>query len=218
MIYNSLLLTLLCITLTACTTAGKVTPAQKSGTEAPSSLSQMSDNFLYLAAQDALRHGQQELAIQFLTPLVEKQPQERVPRLQLAELLLRTNRVEQAAIHINAVLGESKAVSATNAEQAYPFILQARVMAISGETDEALIILSTLLTTQPELTGARMIHITLLAGLKRLDEAHLSINEAIQSNEVSEIRKIQADLFIRQNRTTSARQQRTGRTAAQELH
>jgi tetratricopeptide (TPR) repeat protein len=204
MIYNSLLLTLLCITLTACTTAGKVSPSQKSSSKAPSSLSQMSDNFLYLAAQDALRHGQQELAIRFLTPLVEKQPQERVPRLQLAELLLRTNRVEQAAIHINAVLGESKAVSATNAEQAYPFILQARVMAISGETDEALNILSTLLTTQPELTSARMIHITLLTGLKRLDEAHLSINEAIHSNEVSEIRKIQADLFIRQNRTDDA--------------
>ncbi|MCK5308112.1 MAG: tetratricopeptide repeat protein, partial [Zetaproteobacteria bacterium] len=164
----------------------------------------MSENFLYLAAQDALRHGQRELAIQFLTPLVEKQPQESVPRLQLAELLLHSNRVEQATIHIDAVLGDSKALSATNAEEAYPFILQARAMAISGETDEALNILSTLLATQPDLTSARMIHVTLLAGLKRLDEAHLSINEAIRSNEVSEIRKIQTDLFMRQNRTDDA--------------
>jgi tetratricopeptide (TPR) repeat protein len=204
MIHNSLLLTLLCIMLSACTTAGKVVPAQKSISKTPSSLSQMSEDFLYLAAQDALRHGQRELAIQFLTPLVEKQPQESVLRLQLAELLLRTNRIEQATIHIDAVLGDSKALSATNAEEAYPFILQARAMAISGETDEALNILSTLLATQPDLTSARMIHITLLAGLKRLDEAHLSINEAIRSNEVLEIRKIQADLFIRQNRTDDA--------------
>jgi tetratricopeptide (TPR) repeat protein len=204
MIHNSLLLTLLCITLSACTTAEKVAPAQKSISKTPSSLSQMSKDFLYLAAQDALRHGQQGLAIRFLTPLVEKQPQERVPRLQLAELLLHAARVEEATIHINAVLGDSRALSATNAEEAYPFILQARAMAILGETDEALNILSTLLATQPELTSARMIHITLLAGLKRLDEAHLSINEAIHSNEVSEIRKIQADLFIRQNRTDDA--------------
>lgn len=204
MIHNSLLLTLLCIMLTACTTAGKVTPAQRGITESPASLSQMSEHFLYLAAQDALHHGQLELAIRFLTPLVEKQPQERVPRLQLAELLLRTNRIELATIHINAVLGESKALSATNAEQAYPFILQARAVAISGETDRALDILSTLLATQPELTSARMIHITLLTGLKRLEEAHASINEAIHSNEVPEIRKIQADLFMRQNRTGDA--------------
>ncbi len=204
MIHNSLLLTLLCIILTACTTTGKVTPAQKSAGKTPSSLSQMSEDFLYLAAQDALRHGQQGLAIRFLTPLVERQPQERVLRLQLAELLLRANRAEQASVHINAVVGDSKAVSAANADQAYPFILQARAMAILGETDKALNILSTLLATQPGLTSARMIHITLLIGLKRADEAHLSINEAIQSNEVSEIRKIQADLLIRQNRINDA--------------
>jgi len=204
MIYNNLLLTLLCIALTACTTAGKVAPTQKSISKTSSSLSQMSESFLYLAAQDALRHDQLGLAIRFLTPLVERQPQESVPRLKLAELLLRTNRAEQAAVHINAVLGDSKALSATNAEEAYPFILQARAMAILGEADEALKILSTLLTTQPGLTSARMIHITILIGLKRMDEAHLSINEAIQSNEVPEIRKIQADLFIRQNRINDA--------------
>ncbi|MDT8375913.1 MAG: tetratricopeptide repeat protein [Mariprofundaceae bacterium] len=164
----------------------------------------MNENFLYLAAQDALRQGQHELAIQFLTPLVEKQPQENAPRLQLAELLLRANRVEQATIHINAVLGDSKASSATNAEQAYPFTLRARAMAMSGQADEAMDILSTLLDTQPDLTGARMLHITLLVGLKRLEEAHLSINEAIHSNEVPEIRKVQADLFLRQNRIDEA--------------
>ncbi|MCF7822086.1 MAG: tetratricopeptide repeat protein [Mariprofundaceae bacterium] len=164
----------------------------------------MNEDFLYLATQDALRHGQRELAIQFLTPLVEKQPQQRELQLQLAELLLQVNRAEQATIHINAVLGDSKALSATNAEEAYPFILQARAMAISGESDEALDTLSTLLATQPELTGARMIHITLLAGLKRLDEAHLSINEAVEINDVPEIRKIQAELFMRQSRTDDA--------------
>ena len=204
MIQYRLLLTLLCIALSGCAAAGKIMPAQKSVTETSASLTQMSESFLYLAAQDALRHGQQELAIQFLTPLVEKQPQESAPRLQLAELLLRANRVEQATIHINAVLGDSKASSATNAGEAYPFILQARAMAVSGQADEALDILSTLLTTQPDLTNARILHITFLAGLKRLQEAHLSINEAIQSNEVPEIRKIQAELFIRQNRTDEA--------------
>ncbi|MFC1542506.1 tetratricopeptide repeat protein, partial [Pseudomonadota bacterium] len=164
----------------------------------------MSEQFLYLAAQDALRHGQQELATQFLTSLVEKQPEERAPRLQLSELLLRTNRVEQAITHINVALGNSKPSSAKNAEEAYPFILQARAMAMSGESDKALDILSTLLTSQPGLTSARMIHITLLAGLNRLTEAHISINEAIHSNEVPEIRKIQADIFMRQNRTADA--------------
>jgi len=205
MMQHRLLLSLLCITLAACTTVGKTVSAPDSVSETTTtSLSQMSEQFLYLAAQDALRHGQQELAIQFLTSLVEKRPEERAPRLQLSELLLRTNRVEQAITHINVALGNSKASSAKNAEEAYPFILQARAMAMSGDSDKALDILSTLLTSQPGLTSARMIHITLLAGLNRLPEAHLSISEAIHSNEVPEIRKIQADVFLRQNRAADA--------------
>jgi len=199
------LLALLCITLISCTTAGNNTPSQQQRVaKSPASMSQMSEDFLYLAAQDSLRHGQQELAIQFLTPLVAKQPQEIAPRLQLAELLLRANRVPEAVHHLDKLLGESTPEKVLNAEQAHPFILRARAMAMSNRSDEAFDILSTLLKSQPELTDARLLHITLLAELKRMEEAHTSINEAIHHNELAEIRKIQADLYIRQNRTADA--------------
>ncbi len=198
------LLALLCVTLSSCTTVEKIIPEQQQVAETPASMSQMSEDFLYLAAQDALRHGQQELAIQFLTPLVKKQPEQRAPRLQLAELLLRSNRVQEATSHLDILLAESTPADALNAEQAHPFILQARAMAMSNRSDEAFDTLSTLLKSQPGLTDARILHITLLAGLKRLEEAHTSINEAIHHNEVPEIRKIQADLYIRQNRTAEA--------------
>jgi len=202
MIQYGFLFTLLCLSLTACTTVGKVSSVQKNITSP--SLSQMNERFLYMAAQDALRHGQQELAIQFLTPLVKKQPLERTPRLQLAELLLRSNNINEATVHIDAILGESQPSIANNAEQAKPFILRARALAMSGKGEEALDILSTLLTTQPKLSNARMLHITVLVGLKRLNEAHISIKEGIRNNELPELRKIQADLFMRQNRADDA--------------
>jgi len=40
--------------------------------------------------------------------------------------------------------------------------------------------------------------------MKRVDEAHLSITTGLQSDETVELRKVQADLFIRQNRMNEA--------------
>ena len=104
MTHNNLIIPL-CLTigiaLSAC--GGKLHEAPTTVSKAPAStsLSQMSGDFLYLASQDAIRHGQLELAIQFLSTLVKKSPDERVPRIQLAELLLRSNRAGEANPHID---------------------------------------------------------------------------------------------------------------------
>ncbi|MDX8402933.1 MAG: tetratricopeptide repeat protein [Mariprofundaceae bacterium] len=192
------------VPLSAC--GGKFSAAPTAANKAPAStsLSQMSGDFLYLSSQDAIRHGQQELAIQFLSTLVKKRPDERLPRIQLAELLLRTNRVEQAIPHIDVLLGESVPSSATNQEEAAPHILRARALAMSGKSDKALEIVSTLLSNQPDLLNARLLHISLLTSLKRADEARLSIKTGLRNHETVDLRKIQADILIRQNRLDEA--------------
>jgi len=164
----------------------------------------MSEDFLYLAAQDAMRQGQQGLAIQFLTMLAKKSPDQHLPRLQLAELLLRANRVDEAKVHIDAVLGESNPASVTNRAEAEPHLLQARALAMSGEPESALGILAALLSRQPEMTHARLLQVSILVSMKRLDDAHRSIREGLRINDSSQLRKLQADLFIRQNRLDNA--------------
>ncbi len=202
MIRHRLLIMTLCLGLGACSgklpgaTAGKATPAKP--------LSQMSKDFLYLAAQDAIRQGQQALAIQFLNALVKKNPETRTPRMQLAELLLRANRPDQAIFHIDAITGEEPPSSATNPEEAEPHILRARALAMSGEPERALELLSTLLSRQPGLLNARTLHISILVNMKRVDEAYLSIATGLRHQETVELRKIQADLLIRQNRLDEA--------------
>lgn len=204
MSYHRLLAITLCLALGAC--AGKPsttsTAAGKPATTA--SLSQMNAEFLYLSAQDAMRHGQPELAIQFLEALVRKNPEARTPRLQLAELLLHSNRADRAIPHIDAVIGDGDPASVSTPEAAQPYILRARALAITGHGDEALDTLTTLLAGQPDLLNARLLHISILASLNRLDEAHASIAAGIRTKETPELRKIQADLLIRQNRLDEA--------------
>lgn len=207
MTHNNLIIPLcltIGITFSACGGKLQKAPTTVSNPPASTSLSQMSEDFLYLASQDAIRHGQQELAIQFLNALVKKSPDERLPRMQLAELLLRSNRTGEANPHINILLGESVPASATNREEAAPHILKARALAMSGEADRALEIISTLLSSQPDLLNARLLHISLLVSLKRVDEAHASITAGLRNDETVELRKIQADLLIRQNRLDEA--------------
>ncbi len=205
MTLHRLLLTLICLTsLLGSGCAGKQlgTPSKEASANTP--LSQMSEEFLYLAAQDALRQGQPALAIQFLSMLVKKSPDQNLPRLQLAELLLHANKVDEAITHIDAVLGESTPDSATTPDQAEPFILRARATAMSGESETALDILTELLSRQPDLLNARLLHVTILVSLKRPDEAHQSIVAGLRSNESPQLWKLQADLFIRQNRLDEA--------------
>ncbi|MES0372048.1 MAG: tetratricopeptide repeat protein [Mariprofundaceae bacterium] len=192
------------ITLTAC--GGKLLekPTTVSKAPASSSLSQMSDDFLYLASRDAIRNGQHSLAVQFLNTLVLKRPDQRLPRTQLAELLLRANRADLATPHIDILLGESTPSSATNQEESAPHILKARALAMTKEPDKALEIVSTLLSKQPDLLNARLLHVSLLISLKKVAEAHLSITEGLISGETLELRKIQSDLLIRQNRIDEA--------------
>ncbi|HKI60218.1 MAG TPA: tetratricopeptide repeat protein, partial [Mariprofundaceae bacterium] len=84
------------------------------------------------------------------------------------------------------------------------YILRARALAISGNTEEAIDLLSILLIHQPRLLEARLLHVSLLANMNRLDEAHRSINTGNRYEETPELRKIEADLLIRQNRLNDA--------------
>ena len=198
------LATSLLFTLGACSNTLTSKSSASSKVTATTPLSEMNEGFLYLAAQDAIRQGQQELAIQFLDALVKRNPEALMPRMQLAELFIRSNRAKQAITHINTIIADAKPSSVKSEDEAQPHILLARALAISGKPDEALEILSTLLLHQPQLLEARLLHVSLLANMNRLDEAHHSINTGYQHGETPELRKVEADLLIRQNRLDDA--------------
>jgi len=199
--HNRVILLLLCTLLSAC--AAKA-PQTESKPAPKTSLAEMHEDFLYLSAQDAIRQGQTELAIQFLTALTSKTPDAPLPRMQLAELLIRSNRPEQAIEHLRSVIGDSKADSKLNELETDAHILMARAMAMSGHREEAADNLVLLLIHHPEQINARLLLVSILASLNRLDEAHFAIAQGLQLQQTPGLRKIQADLFIRQNRLDEA--------------
>lgn len=166
------------------------------------SLAQKDKGFLYLAAQNAIQHGQLKLAIQFLSALIKKSPEARHPRMQLIKLLLRTNQPESAIVYINT--GMKDTASAATPEEAAPHILHARALGMMGRREDALKILSLLLSNQPGLAQARLLHISLLVNLKKTDEAHFSIIVGLRNHETVQLRKVQAELLLRQNRLDEA--------------
>lgn len=196
--HNRLFSLLAALLLSAC--AAKFTAEPKPATA--NILAQKSEDFLFLSARDAIRQGQGELAIQFLTALIKKNPQATEPRLQLAELLLRGNRVEEAVMHLDAVITSSDAVQPEQKLDAT--ILKARALAMTNQRDEALELLDPLLEKHPGILDARILQISILASLNRLDEAQFSIADGLLQEKSSQLYKISADLYLRQNRTSEA--------------
>lgn len=200
--HNRLAILLLCLLMSGC--AGKLSAPTERAPAAQTSLSQMNEDFLFLSAQDAIRQGQIGLAIQFLSALVSKNPDASVPRLQLAELLLRSNRAEQALKHIEVVIGKRKANAKLSETETDAYVLYARALAMTKRHEKALDILSEVLNRQPGLLNARVLHISILASMNRLDEAHFSILQGLKQEKTPQLYKIEADLYIRQNKLDKA--------------
>lgn len=191
-----------CLLLAACTT-GKQTAAPTPSLPPPA-LDQMNERFLYMAAQDAIRQGNAELAIRFLRALTEKEPDARLPRLQLADLLLRMNRYNEALEHVEKAIEGLDIKAVRTDEDARPFLLYAQVTAAAGDPDNALDNLDTLLAKQPRLLDVRLLQIKLLASEDRNYEAYQSIKDGIRIEDSPALRSIHADLLIREGKLDAA--------------
>jgi len=197
-----LLTLVLCAALTACAPAVKPPEAPNRAAVSNDSLSRVSTSFLYLAAQKAIREGQPDAAIRFLTALLQKDAGAAIPRLQLAELLLLRGRGGLALHHIDAILAQknSTAVSMSTIS-----LLRARALVMLGRQSEALDALEVLLAYQPGLFPARLLQVRLLQKAGRMDAAHAAIRQGIAANDTPGLRQLQAQLYLQENRLQKAR-------------
>jgi tetratricopeptide (TPR) repeat protein len=199
-----LVLLLTVLTLTACEPkkiAGS-SEAEKPATTQAQPMSEMPPQFLYLAAQNAMKDGNPVLAIKLLEALTTKDPNAIMPRQQLIELLLHQAKFVKAATHIDILL-ENKDLKPEQLEHIR--LLQARAQTGEGNTDAALASLDTFLKQYPANVAARDLQIRILSSQKRTDEALIAIDEAIRTKDIAEFRLLQAQLLINKGDTDAAK-------------
>jgi len=201
-----IILTLLFATpaLTACAPkkAGGSADAGKPATTQTRPMSEMDPQFLYLAAQNALKDGNPALAIELLEALTIKDPAAAVPRQQLVELLLHRAKFDRAAAHIEILL---KNKDLTPKQLELISLLKARAQAGKGNTDAALATLEAFLKQYPGNIMARDLQVRILSSQQRIDEALVAIDDAIHTKDIPTFRLLQAQLFINKDDTDGAK-------------
>jgi tetratricopeptide (TPR) repeat protein len=187
-----LLLTVLVLTACAPRKAAVSSDMEKPATQARP-MNEMPTQFLYLAAQNAMKDGNPVLAIELLEALTRKDPGAIMPRQQLIELLLHQAKFVKAATHIEILL-ENKSLNPEQLEHIR--LLQARAQTGKGDTNAALASLNAFLKQYPANIAARDLQVRILSSQKRIDEALVAIDAAIHNKDLAEFRLLQAQLFI----------------------
>jgi len=168
---------------------------------------------LYLGAQTAMHNGQPTLAIQFLEALLAQQADENKsenilaalrPTLQLADLLLKSNRPKQALKYLQAPVRLTKINKENTSEQKELYVMYARSLAGIKQYNDALDALTKLLSQHPLFIPARNLQITLFIHTKQFPLAHIAINTAIQQQDSASLRQFQADVFSREGKFQKA--------------
>ncbi|MDQ6998190.1 MAG: tetratricopeptide repeat protein [Mariprofundus sp.] len=162
----------------------------------------MEPRFLYLAAQDAIKDGQYQLASELLSALVEKDENAIMPHLQLIELLLQSRKYDLVKQHIATLLQQK---TLPTEKRIHLELAQVRLLAGQNQTDAALKQLESFLTIHPKHLDARELQIKLLTNANRFDEALAALETSIQIDELPEFRLLQAQLFIKKNDFNAAK-------------
>jgi len=191
------------LALTACApkkTTGN-SNVEKPVTKKVKPIGEMPAPFLYLAAQNAIKDGNPNLAIKLLQALSQKDPTAIEPRQQLVELLLQQAQFDKAKVHIDILL-ENKDLTPKQLE--FMSLMKARALVGTGSVDEALDVLNVFLSQYPVNILARDLQIRILSSQKRITEALIAINKAIHIEDNAEFRLLQAQLFINKGDTDGA--------------
>lgn len=207
------LITMLCLALGACAMLSP-TPEQTSGKQeqpaaqqhAPQKvqvpLSELGTDFLYLAAENAIQQGQGELATRFLETLVEKDTKAVVPRIQLGGLLLRQGKSEQALEQIETALKQDRKLDPRIVENVH--LLYTRALVATGRKKQAAEQLEKLLAEDPDRIHIRLMQARLQAEMGDLDAAQATIAAGLKREDSPALRKLQAEIYIRQNQLKKA--------------
>ncbi|MDQ6968017.1 MAG: tetratricopeptide repeat protein [Mariprofundaceae bacterium] len=160
-----------------------------------------------------MRNGQSGLAIQFLEALISQHERanekkgnlsDLIPTLQLADLLLKSNRPNEALQYLQALVQLTSISKDNSVEQKNLFIMYARSLAGSKKYSNALDFLAKLINLHPSFMLAHDLQITLFIQTKQLALAHIAINIAIQQQDTPMLRQFQADVFTRQGKFQEA--------------
>lgn len=196
------LLLLSAVTLSSCGIQKQTQEAEQkpASAELYQKMQQMEPQFLYLAAQNALKDGNQKLAAKFLSVLIEKDPKAIAPHIQLTSLLLQLGDTDGAEKQIELLL--HKQVEKGDMENL--LLTQARLKTAKDQISEALLQLNKLFEINPIHLHGRDLQARILSGQNRTDEALTAINSAILHAELPEFRLLQAQLFLKQNQLKDA--------------
>lgn len=181
--------------------------------EAAESMPPRSKRSLYLGAQTAMRNGQPILATQFLEALIAQQTNtddkksilgDLRPTLQLADLLLKSNRSDEALKYLQPPVQLITINKENSTEQKSLYVLYARSLIGTKQYSDALDALTKLLSQHPNFIPARHLQITLFTHTQQLSLAHIAINTAIQQQDTARLRQFQADVFTREGKFQKA--------------
>jgi len=197
---------LLCLSLTFAACGKHAQVSQQSAVEPAAkeqrNMADMQPQFLYLAAQAAIKDGELGMAIELLSALVDKDPAAIKPRFQLLELLLDSGRYDQAKAHVTELLQNKEAPPSQRSNLELALV---RVQAAQGQTDAALTGITSLLKQHPNHLLAHQLHTKLLLSQKRYDEALIALDKTIQIQERPEFRLLQAQILIKKQHIPAAK-------------
>ena len=175
-------------------------------------LSQRSRQFLYLAAQTAMREGHAALAMQFLVALdrrlkASEDVSERwsiEPRLQLAQLLVQNKQAKRAEALLLPLLAHHPLAADNRVEQLRLHTLYYRVLAALGRQHDGLDGLTKILHFHPDFMPARELQITLFMQTKQWELAHIALQTAIKRHDTAQLRKFEADVYAHEGKQDQA--------------
>jgi len=203
---------ILCLTSCASTInhsePASASTAVKQFAESTISLDRMDAQFLYLAAQQALGRGQQVLAMRFLSEVVKKKPEDIEPRLDLAELYLMSRQiseVKEAKRVLDTIPPESKASLQGERLTRYQ-LLSAQVMLTNGETEEATLLLSALLKSQPENQQIRLLLVRLHIARGEFKQGHALLDRGLNIKNDLLLWQMRVQLYLKQGLINKADQ------------
>jgi len=182
-------------------------PSQQSEKrEAPAkqqrNMADMQPQFLFLAAQAAIKDGELAMAIELLSALLKKDPSAIKPRFQLLELLLNAGQYNQAKQHVSELL-QTDDLSVEKRNRLKLDLI--RIQAAQGQPDAALLGIENFLNTHTKNLHAHTLKIKLLVSQKHYDEALAALDKAIQIKELAEFRLLQAQLLIKKKQILAAK-------------
>jgi tetratricopeptide (TPR) repeat protein len=178
--------------------AASTKPAQTEVT-----IAEMDTGFLYLAAEQAVQNNNPALAIRFLEALISKDTTAVLPRIQMAELLLRHSYIQKAKEQINVLLGMHDIPPESMAKV---HLIHAQILTVNGENSAAIEILQQLLRKNPKSFTTRMMLIRLMEKEGHFDEAHRIIHAGIKTGSNIRLRHVDAELYMRQGKLKKAEQ------------